>query len=77
MELKFSTHAQRRLQQRYKLNLEDVKSVKLEVLSPDEQTYWVVLNGRTDAIAVVKNGVVVTMLSMWHKLSQKTFGKVA
>lgn len=71
MEISFTSHARYRLSRRYQLNVGDIKHLRLERLG--EESYWLVINKEIDALAVIKDGKVITMLSMWHNLSQKIF----
>ena len=72
--LKLSHHAKYRLKTRYGLEIKDVEYVTYEPLNPANDTFWMVLNGDKDAIAVIRDNIVVTLLHMHHKLSNKVFG---
>ncbi len=74
MEFKLSNHAKRRLYQRYGIKETEVLKVDGVALNDAIGSYWLVLNGQTDALAIIKNGVLVTLLHFHHKLSSKTFG---
>jgi hypothetical protein len=70
--MQLTNHAKRRLTQRYKISLNDVETVTFEPLT--DESYWIVLNGKIDTLAIVRDEKIITFLHFFHALSNKTFG---